>query len=85
MTRILADLPDEDIRWLDSVAAESGRSRAALLREAVGAFRTESTDWIERGFGLWTRHGAGRDGDDFEEAVRPDWSTLDDDADQPQP
>jgi hypothetical protein len=78
MTRILADLPDEDIQWLDSLAAESGRSRAALLREAVGAFRAESTDWIERGFGLWTRHGGGRDGDDFEEAVRPNWATLDD-------
>jgi hypothetical protein len=78
MTRILADLPDEDIKWLDSVAAESGRSRAALLRDAVSSFRTESTDWIERGFGLWTRHGGGHDGDAFEEAVRPGWSTLDD-------
>ena len=77
MTRILADLPDEDIKWLDSLAAESGRSRAAILREAVSAFRTENVDWLERGFGLWTRHGGGRDGDDFEEAVRPGWSTID--------
>ncbi len=76
MTRILADLPDEDIKWLDGLAAESGRSRAALLRDAVSSFRTESTDWIERGFGLWTRHGAGRDGDDFEDAVRPRWTIL---------
>lgn len=80
MTRILADLPDEDIKWLDSIAAETGRSRAALLREAVSAFRTENTDWIERGCGLWMRHGGGRDGDDFEEAARPGWSTLDDPA-----
>ena len=78
MTRILADLPEEDITWLDNLAAESGRSRAALLREAVSAFRTENTDWLERGFGLWARHGGERDGDDFEEAVRPRWSTLDD-------
>ena len=78
MARILADLPDEDIKWLDSLAAESGRSRAAILREAVSAFRTENVDWLERGFGLWTRHGGGRDGDDFEEAVRPGWSTLED-------
>ena len=77
MARILADLPDEDIKWLDSLAAESGRSRAAILREAVSAFRTENVDWLERGFGLLTRHGGGRDGDDFEEAVRPGWSTLD--------
>jgi hypothetical protein len=26
MTRILADLPDEDIKWLDQLAAEKGKS-----------------------------------------------------------
>lgn len=77
MSRILADLPDDDIEWLDRVAAESGRSRAAVLREAVTAYRSANVDWLERGFGLWTMHGAGRDGDEFEEAVRPSWSTLD--------
>ncbi|EJL24759.1 ribbon-helix-helix protein, CopG family [Novosphingobium sp. AP12] len=54
MTRILADLPDEDIRWLDARAAELGKSRASVLREAVSAYRAEgSQDWIDRGFGLW--------------------------------
>lgn len=54
MTRILADLPDEDIRWLDALAAEQGKSRAAVLREAVSTYRAEaSKDWIDRGFGLW--------------------------------
>lgn len=76
MSRILADLPDDDIEWLDRIAAESGRSRAAVLREAVTALRAANVDWLERGFGLWTVHGAGRDGDEFEETVRPRWSTL---------
>ena len=53
MARILADLPDEDIRWLDRLAEEQGKSRAALLREAVSAYRGGSAGWIERGFGLW--------------------------------
>lgn len=54
MTRILADLPDEDIKWLDRLAEEQGKSRAAVLREAVGAFRGGgSANWIDRGFGLW--------------------------------
>jgi hypothetical protein len=54
MARILADLPDEDIKWLDRLAEEQGKSRAALLREAVGAFRGGgSMSWIDRGFGLW--------------------------------
>jgi hypothetical protein len=54
MTRILADLPDEDIQWLDARAAEQGKSRAAVLREAVSSYRAGGPqDWIERGFGLW--------------------------------
>ena len=54
MSRILADLPDEDIKWLDRKAAESGKSRAALVREAVEAYRAESPkDWLEAGFGAW--------------------------------
>ncbi|RVT43408.1 ribbon-helix-helix protein, CopG family [Sphingobium algorifonticola] len=39
MTRILADLPDEDIQWLDQRAAKQGKSRAALLREIVVWYR----------------------------------------------
>lgn len=76
MARILIDLPEADIVWLDSLAAEGSRSRAAVLREAVAAFRTANADWLERGFGLWTQHGGGRDGDEFEEAVRPSWQTV---------
>lgn len=64
MTRILADLPDEDIKWLDQLAAEQGKSRAAVRREAVEAYRAETTlDWLEAGFGAWkdrTDIGLGR-------------------------
>ena len=49
MTRILADLPDEDIRWLDRLAEEQGKSRAAILREAVSAYRAKDKDWLEKG------------------------------------
>lgn len=64
MTRILADLPDEDIKWLDHLAAEQGKSRAAVLREAVAAYRPQSPlDWIEAGFGAW------KDRDDIGDAV----------------
>jgi len=31
MTRILADLPDADIKWLNQLTAEQGKSRAAVL------------------------------------------------------
>lgn len=72
--RILADLPEQDIRWLDHRAAELGKSRAALLREAVSVYRERERDWLEQGFGLWTRYGRGVDGAAYEGAVRADWA-----------
>jgi predicted transcriptional regulator len=54
MTRILADLPDDEIKRLDQLANEQGKSRAAVLREAVAAYRPAGPlDWIEAGFGAW--------------------------------
>ena len=54
MTRILADLPDDDLHWLDARAAERGASRAALLREAVAGYREAArASGIERYFGIW--------------------------------
>lgn len=54
MTRILADLPEDDLKWLDQRAAEQGKSRASVLREAVQAYRAETPhDWLEAGFGAW--------------------------------
>lgn len=58
MARILADIPDDDIKWLDQRAAQQGRSRASVLREAVASFKAQAkesdgNDWIDRGFGIW--------------------------------
>jgi hypothetical protein len=39
MTRILADLPDTDIKWLDQLAAEQGKSRAAVLSMIIRWYR----------------------------------------------
>ena len=59
MPRILADLSDDDIKWLDAKAMERGTSRAEMLREAVRLFRGEnSIDWISSGFGAWSDHGS---------------------------
>ena len=46
MTRILADLPDEDIDKLDALGASQKRSRASLLREAIRLFLAQTTDDI---------------------------------------
>ena len=75
MTRILADLPDEDIKWLDQLAAEQGKSRAAVLREAVEAYRAETPkDWLAAGFGLWARHGVEIDPVEWDRKRRAEWT-----------
>jgi predicted DNA-binding protein len=75
MTRILADLPDEDIKWLDQLAAEQGKSRAAVLREAVEAYRAETPkDWLAAGFGLWARHGIEIDPTEYDRKRRAEWT-----------
>lgn len=64
MTRILADLPEEDIKWLDQRAVDLGKSRASVLRDAVAAYRADAPqDWLEIGFGAW------RDRDDIGDTV----------------
>ena len=79
MTRILADLPDEDIKWLDQLASEQGKSRAAVLREAVEAYRAESQkEGFEKYFGLWERHGSTVDGLEYERQLRDEWPDVSD-------
>jgi hypothetical protein len=75
MTRILADLPEEDIAKLDARAAEQGKSRAALVREAVRLFLVQgdrSNDWIERYAGLWANRDDIPDGVEYQRAIRED-------------
>jgi len=52
--RILADLPDDDIAWLDERASQLKISRAQLLREAVATYRAQAKrEGIESFFGVW--------------------------------
>jgi predicted transcriptional regulator len=75
MTRILADLPDEDIKWLDQLAAEQGKSRAQVLREAVSAYRPQgSLDWLEAGFGAWKDRTDIGDSVEWQRRERASWT-----------
>lgn len=72
--RVLIDLPDDDIEWLDRKAAEAGKSRAALVREVIAAFRTETgRQGIERFFGVWKNRKGIEDGLQFQRRAREDW------------
>lgn len=63
--RTLVDIPEEDLRWLDQKAGAEGKSRAAVVREALAAYRADrSGDWIDRGFALW------KDREDFGDSVQ---------------
>ena len=78
MPRILADLPEEEIKRLDRIAKEQGKSRASVLREAVSAYRVEPAEpdmsWLEAGFGLWKRAGIAIDPHEYERQRRADWT-----------
>jgi hypothetical protein len=79
MTRILADLPDEDIKWLDETAAVLGRSRASLIGEAVAFFRgspdaDKNLEWLEAGFGLWKDRTDIGDAVEWQRRERASWT-----------
>lgn len=83
MARILADLPDDEIKRLDQLAFEQGKSRAAILREAVAAYRPQGPEadktWLDKGFGLWARHGVEYDPHEYERKRRAEWTRYWDD------
>ncbi|MBJ7438226.1 MAG: ribbon-helix-helix protein, CopG family [Sphingopyxis sp.] len=63
--RFLADIPDDDIQWLEALAVEQGVSRAELVRRAVASYRADiSGDAIDNAFGIW------RDRDDIGDGLK---------------
>jgi Ribbon-helix-helix protein, copG family len=83
MARILADLPDQDIKWLDQRAADQGKSRASVLRDAVSSYKAQPSagdpSWIDKGFGLWARHGVTHDPHEYDRKRRAEWTRYWDD------
>lgn len=74
MPRFLVDIPDDDLVKIDSIAKAEGKSRAAVLREAVAEYIAESSkDWLEAGFGLWAKYGFAEDGMDYQNRMREEW------------
>lgn len=79
MTRILADLPDEDIRWLDARAAELGQSRASVLREAVSTYKAQAQPasgkaWLDQAFGIWKDRQDMGDPVEWQRRERASWT-----------
>ncbi|MEG3087295.1 ribbon-helix-helix protein, CopG family [Sphingomonas sp. PB4P5] len=75
--RTLVDLPDDDVAWLDAAARAGGKSRTAIVREAIAAFRhAEDKTEMEQYFGLWERHGSRVDGLAYEQELRDEWPSV---------
>jgi predicted transcriptional regulator len=73
--RTLVDIPDDDIRWLDQKAAEQGKSRTAIVREAVAAYRAEAPkDWIDAAFGIWKDRTDIGDAVEWQRRERASWT-----------
>lgn len=74
MARFLVDVPPDDVRRLDEIAKNEGKSRTAVIREAVASYIAESNkDWLEAGFGLWAKYGFTEDGMDYQNRLREEW------------
>lgn len=79
MGRFLVDVPADDVRKLDEIAKRDGKSRAAVLREAVSNYLEESRkEGFEKYFGLWERHGSTVDGLEYERQLREEWPDVSD-------
>ena len=82
MTRILADLADDEIKRLDRIAAAQGKSRASVLREAVAAYRGPATEtdnsWIDKYAGRWADRDDIGDSVEYQRAMREDRTPYED-------
>ena len=75
MARFLVDVPADDVRKLDEIAQREGKSRAAVLREAVSHYLEASgKEGFEKYFGLWARHGISIDTCEYDRKRRAEWT-----------
>ena len=70
--RALVDMNDAQVEALDVLAKRVRRSRAALIRTAIGDYlERHHREQVEDGFGLWGKRKV--DGLDYQEKVRSEW------------
>lgn len=73
--RTIVDIPEDDIRWLDRKAAETGKSRTAIVREAVEAYRVEANvSGLRQGFGMWKDRTDIGDAVEWQRRERASWT-----------
>ena len=72
MSRIVIDLPEEDIKLLDAIKNIQKRPRAEIIRQAIsGYLRDNRPDKTKNVFGIW--QGQNGDGLNFQTVLREEW------------
>lgn len=77
--RTLVDIPADDIGWLDLRAQQEGKSRAAVVREAISAYRAQTvpvgdTGWLDQAFGIWKDRTDIGDAVEWQRRERASWT-----------
>jgi predicted transcriptional regulator len=81
MTRILTDIPEQDLVQLDALATREKRSRAAAIRDAIRLYLVQNSgnnDWIARGAGYWKDRTDIGDAVEYQRAMREDRTPYED-------
>lgn len=72
MSRILIDLPDDQIEGLAVIVEEEHRPRAAVIRDAIESYIAQRKRALPADvFGLWKDRKI--DGVDYQQALRSEW------------
>ena len=72
--RTLVDLPREQLEALAQLGKAQGRSRAALVREAVAEYLGKhEAGSLDEAFGLWRTKREVEDGLAYQERLRAEW------------
>ncbi|MDR3279517.1 MAG: hypothetical protein LBT23_03300 [Synergistaceae bacterium] len=72
MGRIVLDLPDEDLRLLDTIRDIHKKPRAVIIRTAISDYLASNRmDEADDAFGVW--HEKNGDGLEFQASLREEW------------
>ena len=72
MSRIVVDLPEEDLRVLDAIKEVQKKPRAEIIRTAIGNYlESNRISETESAFGIWRLENG--DGLSFQSALREEW------------
>jgi metal-responsive CopG/Arc/MetJ family transcriptional regulator len=72
MSRIIIDLPDEDLHLLDTLKNIHKKPRAAIIRTAISEYL--ASNWMNEedgAFGVWNEKNG--DGLEFQAILREEW------------